>query len=70
MCVCARAGVVGRLLMKVSCRSELAAVTGHAWPPQSSCLGEQLIALEERQPGSHLMSLHLPFTERALCHAV
>lgn len=45
-------------------------MAGHAWLPQSASLGERLIALEERQPSPHSISLHLPFTEQTLCYSV
>lgn len=45
-------------------------MAGHAWLLQSASLGERLIALVERQPSPHSISLHLPFTDRALCLSV
>lgn len=63
-----------------SCKSKLAsfrlkqggvaAMPGHASLPQSSSLGERLIALEEQQPSLHSISLHLPFREHSLCYSI
>lgn len=51
-------------------RGGVAAMAGHASLPQSTSLGERLIALKEQQPTPHSISLHLPFTEHALCYSI